>query len=106
MNIRCSKRCANPVRPVRSRAEPTWYHMFTVTSGTLWSSCRITVRPFGSLNCVYATSSFVWASAGVVVSAKTSKNAARFIGAILTRRATRRHKGHVAFVSFVLFVLK
>ena len=24
-----------PVRPGRSRAEPTWYHMLTVTTGTL-----------------------------------------------------------------------
>ena len=34
----CSKRCANPVRPGFSRADPTWYHAFTATSGTLWSS--------------------------------------------------------------------
>ena len=30
MNIRCSNRCAKPVRPGCSRAEPTWYHMLTV----------------------------------------------------------------------------
>ena len=35
MNIRCSNRCANPVRPGFSRAEPTWYQMFTATTGTL-----------------------------------------------------------------------
>ena len=30
MNIRCSNRCAKPVRPGFSRAEPTWYQTFTV----------------------------------------------------------------------------
>jgi hypothetical protein len=25
LNIMCSKRCANPVRPARSFFEPTWY---------------------------------------------------------------------------------
>jgi hypothetical protein len=35
MNIRCSNRWANPVRPGRYRAEPTWYHVFTVAIGTL-----------------------------------------------------------------------
>ena len=34
MNIRCSNRCANPVRFGSSRAEPTWYHMLTLTIGT------------------------------------------------------------------------
>ena len=29
--------------------------MFTPMTGTLWSSCRITVRPFGSVNIVYGT---------------------------------------------------
>jgi hypothetical protein len=35
MNIKCSKRWANPVRPGFSFAEPTWYHTFTVTIGTV-----------------------------------------------------------------------
>src|SRR5262249_5885980 len=30
----------------------------TVTTGTLWSSCRITRRPFGSVNVLYWTASF------------------------------------------------
>jgi hypothetical protein len=29
LNIMCSNRCANPVRPGRSFFEPTWYHTAT-----------------------------------------------------------------------------
>ena len=46
----CSKRCAKPVRPGFSRAEPTWYQVLTETSGAEWSSWTITVRPFASRN--------------------------------------------------------
>src|SRR6266704_4361890 len=45
----CSNRCANPVRPGTSFAGPTWYHRFTATIGTLWSSERMTSSPFCSL---------------------------------------------------------
>src|SRR5215204_3013767 len=44
----CSKRCANPVRPARSFADPTWYHRFTATSGAVWSSESVTNNPFGN----------------------------------------------------------
>src|SRR5437763_837668 len=33
MNIKCSKRCANPVRPGSSSLEPTWYQRSTATPG-------------------------------------------------------------------------
>src|SRR5665213_694345 len=93
MNIRCSNRCAKPVRPVFSRAEPTWYHMFVDTSGTAWSSCRITVRPFGSVNCVYGTSIFCCASAGVATArAATVSKAAIFIEADSTAIRTALHR--------------
>src|ERR1043166_1874754 len=105
MNIRGSKRGAKPVRPVFSRAEPTWYHMFVDTSGTALSSWRITVSPFGSVNCVYLSSSFggadcaVCARAGVAIaSAAERTKAADFIRGDFTaiapgsylRRARRR----------------
>src|SRR5688500_12457657 len=65
-NIKCSKRCAKPVRPGRSLAEPTWYHMFTDTTGTVVSRCRITVNPLARVNWVYGTlSSGADAGAGV-----------------------------------------
>ena len=48
----CSNRCANPVRPGRSSDEPTWYQVFTATTGTEWSSCRSTCSPLGSVNVV------------------------------------------------------
>ena len=35
MNIRCSNRCAKPVRPGSSFADPTRYQVLTVTIGTL-----------------------------------------------------------------------
>src|SRR5215204_6586894 len=56
MNIRCSNKWAKPVRPGFSRAEPTLYQTFTVRIGTVWSSCRMTCSPLGSVNCVNGTS--------------------------------------------------
>src|SRR5690349_7222620 len=47
-NIRCSKRCAKPLRPLRSFTAPTWYQRSTATTGARWSSDSITVRPLGS----------------------------------------------------------
>src|SRR5687767_8580814 len=44
----CSNRCANPVRPARSFADPTWYHRFTATIGAVWSSDSVTNNPFGN----------------------------------------------------------
>ena len=58
-NIMCSNRCAKPVRPGSSFAGPTWYQMFTATSGSRWSSDRITSRPLGSVyfsNAIFGTS--------------------------------------------------
>ena len=46
----CSNKCADPVRPGRSSPDPTWYQMFTDTTGTEWSSWRITCKPLGSVN--------------------------------------------------------
>src|SRR5712692_4539608 len=45
----CSNRCAKPVRPGNSFAGPTWYHKFTATIGSRWSSEKITSSPFSSL---------------------------------------------------------
>ena len=45
LNIRCSNRCAKPVRPAGSSLEPTWYQMLTATIGALRSVCTITRRP-------------------------------------------------------------
>ena len=38
-----------------SRAEPTWYQTFTVTSGTRVILVQDDGSPFGSVNCVYGT---------------------------------------------------
>ena len=46
----CSKRCAKPVRPGFSSPDPTLNQLLTVTIGTERSTCRITSRPFGSVN--------------------------------------------------------
>src|SRR5512137_1515906 len=48
LNIRCSKRWANPVFPGRSFFDPTWYQTFTATMGALGSSCTMRTRPLGS----------------------------------------------------------
>src|SRR5262245_44125221 len=58
MNMRCSNRWANPLRPAGSSFDPTRYHTFTVATGSAWSSWRITVRPFASLY----FSSFIFSS--------------------------------------------
>src|SRR5262249_15633315 len=49
LNIRCSNRCAKPVRPGFSFFDPTWYVRLTCTIGVEWSSDSTTVRPFGSV---------------------------------------------------------
>ena len=49
LNIRCSNRCAKPVRPGDSSFEPTANQVLIVTIGCEWSSCRITVSPLGSV---------------------------------------------------------
>src|SRR5215208_1593950 len=46
----CSKRWANPVRPSRSFAEPTWYQRLTATIGAVWSSESVINNPFGNEN--------------------------------------------------------
>ena len=48
-NMMCSKRWAKPVRPGLSRPEPTWYHIFTLTIGVEWSSCRMTLSPLSRI---------------------------------------------------------
>src|SRR3954462_7008358 len=50
MNMRCSDRCAKPVRPGDSSFDPTWYHTSTATRGLERSTCRITGSPFASTN--------------------------------------------------------
>src|SRR5207245_3248177 len=48
LNIMCSKRWANPLRPGVWLAAPSWYQTLTETWGRRWSSLRTMVRPFGS----------------------------------------------------------
>ena len=55
-NIRCSNRCAKPVRPAGSSLQPTWYQRLTATIGALRSVCTITRRPLGRVNCSYGMS--------------------------------------------------
>src|SRR5688572_15881149 len=44
----CSNRCANPVRPSRSFADPTWYQRFTATIGAVRSGESVTSKPLSS----------------------------------------------------------
>jgi hypothetical protein len=46
-NIRCSNRCAKPLRPAGSSLLPTWYQTLTATIGALRSVCTTTRRPLG-----------------------------------------------------------
>src|SRR5436305_2649540 len=50
MNIRCSNRCAKPVRPGDSSFDPTWYHTSTATRGLERSTWKITGSPFSRTN--------------------------------------------------------
>src|SRR5574340_738809 len=59
----CSNRWAKPVRPGFSLAGPTWYQRFTATSGSRWSSTRITSSPFFSLY----LSNWMWGAVLLVV---------------------------------------
>src|SRR4051794_1474875 len=83
-NIMCSNRWANPVRPARSFFEPTWYHEFTWTIGSLRSTCRITWSPLGNVyfsNASLGTSgegALAWARRRLPRGARTSvRNSAR-----------------------------
>ena len=58
-NIMCSKRWAKPLLPGVWLAAPTWYQTSTATSGSRWSSLRMTVRPLGS----WYFSNWIWGSA-------------------------------------------
>src|SRR5262245_23316393 len=70
MNMRCSNRCAKPVRPGASSFEPTWYQRLTATSGLPRSTCRITVSPVARTN--VSNSIFTMRGAGgVLVSHET-----------------------------------
>src|SRR5690606_9592375 len=53
LNIRCSNRCAKPLRPAGSFLLPTPYQMLTATVGALRSSCTITFSPLGRVNSWY-----------------------------------------------------
>src|SRR3954467_4541769 len=68
--------------------------MLVDTSGTAWSSCRITVRPFGSVNCEYGSSIFggtlCAVAEGAAASATAVSNIASFITADSTAIANRR----------------
>ena len=46
----CSNRWAKPVLPTSSSFEPTWYQTLTAAMGIEWSSCRMTSKPFDSVN--------------------------------------------------------
>jgi hypothetical protein len=62
MNIRCSNKCAKPVRPARSMREPTPYDTFIAICGTEWSSLKMTTIPFDSV--VFAKGIWMsWAAA-------------------------------------------
>src|SRR3546814_15143909 len=69
LNIRCSNRCAKPLRPAGSFLLHTPYQMLTATIGALWSSCTITVRRLGRVNSWYGM--VTWAAA-LPVSTHTS----------------------------------
>src|SRR5438132_7862201 len=49
LNIRCSRRCDNPVVPSFSLREPTRYQTCTVTTGALVIGSTRTLRPFSSV---------------------------------------------------------
>ena len=77
---KCSKKCANPVLPGTSCALPTWYHMWTATTGAEWSSLTITRSPLSSekVSMGIGGSSKAWACAGPPAeAAQTSARHAR-----------------------------
>ena len=49
LNDMCSKKCANPVLPGRSRLEPTCMMVATATIGSEWFSCSTTSSPLSSV---------------------------------------------------------
>ena len=95
MNIRCSKRCAKPVRPGRSRAEPTWYQMFTADDRhavvlvedhvQAVGQRELGVRQLDLARAPRRRRATGWAGAAAAgASASIRTRTARFIGAILS----------------------
>src|SRR5687767_4679979 len=66
LNIMCSKRWANPVRPLRSSRDPTLYVTAIDTTGATWSSAIITRSPFCNFVSVNVTLGVVAAEASAV----------------------------------------
>ncbi len=54
MNIMCSNRWANPLRPSGSWALPTSYQTCTWTTGTEWSSWTMNWSPLSSVKVSYS----------------------------------------------------
>src|SRR5687767_12560105 len=62
-NMKCSNRCAKPVRPGVSWREPTTYQMLIATTGARWSGATITRSPLGNwrwLKWIVGRSSWGW----------------------------------------------
>src|SRR5437867_9372829 len=95
MNMMCSNRCANPVRPVSSSLDPTWYQVLTVTSGREWSSWTSTLRPLGSVNVVKGMRMEDAPSAGAVRQATNAAAAMReyrFVGDVMNSSRDRERR--------------
>src|SRR5437867_6475036 len=95
MNMMCSNRCANPVRPVSSSLDPTWYQVLTVTSGREWSSWTSTLRPLGSVNVVYGMRMEDAPSAGTerqATSAAAAMGEYRFVNDVMNSSRDRERR--------------
>ena len=90
LNIRCSNRCAKPVRPAGSSLLPTWYQMLTATIGALRSVCTTTRRPLGSVNSSYGMSTVALGAACTAVGAKAVPPMA--VARAMARAAARGRK--------------
>ncbi|MFO0678495.1 MAG: hypothetical protein U0169_18300 [Polyangiaceae bacterium] len=83
MNMRCSKRWANPERFAASMREPTLYETFTTAMGTVWSSWRITFMPFVRVVVVNGIAT---------VSARAGRTFAAEVASVATDTATTGRK--------------
>ena len=100
LNIRCSRKCAMPLLPRGSSAEPLRYQTICVTTGARWSGMTTTSMPLSSLKCsprsgVRSPSPFEAASLGGNWSGKTdggSRADSCFLGNLCNSANIERRK--------------
>src|SRR5262249_26892999 len=77
LNMRCSRKCARPVFPAVSSAEPTLYQTMWVTTGVRWSGMTTTSRPFSRVKWLTCGPGDAWTVVRTAAGLERTRNSAR-----------------------------